>query len=338
MSRALGVPTDRGAGGPRPAQSDETRPFLSVVTTLYRSEQYVEEFWARTVAAAATLTSDFEVIFVDDGSPDGSAERVRTIVDRDPRAVLVELSRNFGHHKAIMAGLAQSQGKYVFLVDSDLEDEPEWLGPFFADLQAAQADVIYGIRRERNQGFFRGMAGRLYYLIFNSISNTAVPEAACTVRLMRRPCVDAILSVGDRSLWLGAAFAWVGFRQIAKPVDRHVRRAVSTYNLRRSLNVFADAVAWMSRLPLVIIFLAGAVISAASFLIGLYFLWRKLFDPEPILGGFPTLVISIWFLGGLIILFLGILGIYLSSIFAEVKRRPLYVINNVHRSQRARDE
>lgn len=317
--------------------SEEAPVYLSIVTTLYRSEEYVEEFFSRTVAAASELTPRFEVIFVDDGSPDGSAAAARKIVDRDPRGVLVELSRNFGHHKAIMAGLSQSRGEYVFLLDSDLEEEPEWLLPFFAELQACQADLVYGIQKARNQGILRNLAGAAYYKFFNFFSNTAVPDDACTVRLMSRPSVDALLSVGDRSLWLGAAFAWIGFRQIARPVQRHVRREVSTYNLRRSLNVFADAVAWMSRLPLVIVFFSGAMISGISFVVGLYFLLRKVLASEPILGGFPSLIISIWFLGGLIILFLGVVGIYLSSVFSEVKRRPLYVIKNVHRTQRPRD-
>jgi putative glycosyltransferase len=308
------------------------------VTTLYRSEAYVEAFWSRMVAAASSLTPSFEIIFVDDGSPDGSAAAVRKIVERDSRAVLVELSRNFGHHKAIIAGLTQSRGEYVFLLDSDLEEEPEWLLPFHADMQATGADVVYGMQTAQTQGFIRTLAGSTYYKFFNSLSNTKVPEGACTVRLMKRTCVDAILAVGDRSLWLGAAFAWVGFRQVARPVERRVLRPQSTYNLWRSLHVFADAVAWMSRMPLVIVFFSGALISGVSFLVGLYYLWRKLFSSEPILVGFPSLIVSIWFLGGLIILFLGVIGIYLSSIFAEVKHRPLYVVNAVSRRSESGDK
>jgi putative glycosyltransferase len=311
---------------------------LSVVTTLYRSEAYVEAFWSRTVAAASAVTPSFEVIFVDDGSPDRSAAAVRTIVDRDPRAVLVELSRNFGHHKAIMAGLDESRGDYVFLIDSDLEEEPEWLPAFYAELQASGADVVYGIQTVRTQGALRRLAGATYYRFFNSLSNTTVTPGACTVRLMRRACVDALLSVGDRSLWLGAAFAWVGFRQVARPVERSMHRTQSTYSFWRSLHVFADAVAWMSRMPLVIVFFSGALISGMSFLVGIYFLLRKLLSSEPILGGFASLIISIWFLGGLIILFLGVIGIYLSSIFSEVKRRPLYVVSRVSRVPQSRDE
>jgi putative glycosyltransferase len=313
-------------------------PVLSVVTTLYRSEAYVEAFWSRTVAAASALTPSFEVIFVDDGSPDDSAAAVRKIVDRDSRAVLVELSRNFGHHKAIMAGLKESRGDYVFLIDSDLEEEPEWLLEFYAELQASGADTVYGMQTVRTPGSLRRLAGATYYRFFNSFSGTKVPEGACTVRLMRRSCVDALLSVGDRSLWLGAAFAWVGFRQVARPVERSMRRTQSTYSFWRSLHVFADAVAWMSRMPLVIVFFSGAFISGMSFLVGLYFPLRKLLSSEPILGGFASLIISIWFLGGLIILFLGVIGIYLSSIFSEVKRRPLYVVNRVSRLQPPRDE
>jgi len=314
------------------------KPVLSVVTTLYRSEPFVDAFWSRMVAAASALTPSFEIIFVDDGSPDDSAAAVRKIVERDQRAVLVELSRNFGHHKAIIAGLTQSRGEYVFLIDSDLEEQPEWLLTFHAEMQAKGADVVYGIQTAQTQSFLRSLAGATYYKFFNNLSNTKVSRGACTVRLMRRPYVDALLSVGDRSLWLGAAFAWVGFRQVARPVERGLLRTKSTYNLWRSLHVFADAVAWMSRIPLVIVFFAGALISGVSFLVGLYYLLRKLFSPQPILVGFASLIISIWFLCGLIILFLGVIGIYLSSVFAEIKRRPLYVVNAVSRSSKTTDE
>jgi putative glycosyltransferase len=314
------------------------RPVLSVVTTLYRSEPYVDAFWSRMVAAASALTPSFEIVFVDDGSPDDSAAAVRKIVERDSRAVLVELSRNFGHHKAIAAGLAESRGEYVFLIDSDLEEQPEWLLTFHAEMQARRADVVYGVQIARTRSYLRTLAGMTYYKFFNSLANTKVSEGACTVRLMRRTYVDAILTVGDRSLWLGAAFAWVGFRQVALPVERGKYREESTYNLWRSLHVFADAVAWMSRMPLVIVFFSGALISGVSFLVGLYYLVRKLFSPEPILVGFASLILSIWFLCGLIILFLGVIGIYLSSVFAEVKRRPLYIVNTVSRSSRTDDK
>jgi putative glycosyltransferase len=314
------------------------KPVLSVVTTLYRSEAFVEDFWSRMVAAASAVTPSFEVIFVDDGSPDDSAAAVRRIMERDSRAVLVELSRNFGHHKAIIAGLAESRGEYVFLIDSDLEEQPEWLTAFHDEMQAAGADVVYGMQTLPARSFLRSLAGATYYKLFNSLSNIRVPEGACTVRLMRRPYVDALLAVGDQSLWLGAAFTWVGFRQVSRPVERRVLREESTYNLRRSLHIFADAFAWMSRIPLVIVFFSGALISGVSFLVGLYYLTRKLFSSEPILLGFASLIISIWFLGGLIILFLGVIGIYLSSVFAEVKRRPLYLVSAVSRSSRASDE
>ena len=314
------------------------KPVLSVVTTLYRSETFVDTFWSRMVAAASAITPSFEIIFVDDGSPDDSAAAVRKIIERDPRAVLVELSRNFGHHKAIVAGLTQSRGEFVFLIDSDLEEQPEWLLPFHAELQASVADVVYGIQTVQTRGFLRSLAGATYYKLFNSLSSTRVTKRACTVRLMRRPYVDALLSVGDQSLWLGAAFAWVGFRQVARPVERGMLRSESTYNFRRSLHIFADAVAWMSRMPLVIVFFSGAFISGVSFLVGLYYLLRKLLSSEPILAGFASLIISIWFLCGLIILFLGVIGIYLSSVFAEIKRRPLYIVNAVSRSSHPDDE
>jgi putative glycosyltransferase len=314
------------------------KPVLSVVTTLYRSEAFIDTFWSRMVAAASAITPSFEIIFVDDGSPDDSAAAVRKIVERDSRAVLVELSRNFGHHKAIVAGLTHSRGEFVFLIDSDLEEQPEWLLPFHTEMRAVGADVVYGIQTAQTRGFLRTLAGMTYYKLFNSMSNTRVTERACTVRLMRRPYVDAILMVGDRSLWLGAAFAWVGFRQVARPVERGTLRSESTYNLWRSLHIFADAAAWMSRMPLVIVFFSGALISGVSFLVGLYYLLRKLLSPEPLLIGFASLIISIWFLGGLIILFLGVIGIYLSSVFVEVKRRPLYIVNAVLRSPGTDDE
>src|SRR5205807_15629 len=149
--------------------------YLSVVTTLYRSAPHVESFYARMCREAATITDDFEIIFVNDGSPDHSAELALGLCDRDPRVRLVDLSRNFGHHKAIMTGLGYARGQLIFLIDSDLEEEPEYLRPFLAHMRAKNVDVVYGIQASRKGGLLERITGRAFYSVYNALSEYTVP-------------------------------------------------------------------------------------------------------------------------------------------------------------------
>ena len=306
-------------------------PDLSVVTMLYRSEPYLREFHRRVIAAAAAVTPRFEIVYVDDGSPDASAAVAREIASADRRVVVVELSRNFGHHPAAVAGLAHARGGRVFILDVDLEEQPEWIGGFAAQMDASRADVVYGVSRVRKGTFLRRVLGGAFWKLFNALSDVSVPENPCTVRIMSRRYVDALLTLPDRNLFLAGSYAWLGFRQEPRPVEKGLRRTASTYTARRLVALFIEAVTSFTSYPLRLIFGIGVAIAALALLAGTALAVYKMVRPEAISLGWSSIVVSIWFLGGVVISFLGVIGIYLSKIFNETKGRPLYVVKAVHR-------
>ena len=303
---------------------------LSVVTMLYRSEGYLREFHARALSAAGRLTPSFELVYVDDGSPDASAAAVRELAAGDSRVVLVELSRNFGHHRAAVAGLAHAHGRRVFMLDVDLEERPEWLPEFSAQMDASDADVVFGVSVVRKGTFLRRVLGGVFWKLFNALSDVKVPENPCTVRLMSRRYVDALLTLPDRNLFLAGSFAWLGFRQEPRVVEKGMRRTASTYTARRLVALFIDALTSFTSYPLRIIFTSGIAIATLAIVSGSALALYKLARPEAISLGWASIVVSIWFLGGLTISFLGVIGIYLAKVFNETKGRPLYVVKAVH--------
>jgi putative glycosyltransferase len=311
--------------------SDGATPLeLSVVTMLYRSERYLREFHRRMLAAAERVTPRFEIVYVDDGSPDASAASVRELGSGDARVVLVELSRNFGHHRAAVAGIAHARGRRVFILDVDLEEQPEWLPDFAAQMDQGGADVVFGVSRVRKGTLFRRVLGGVFWKLFNALSDVHVPENPCTVRLMSRRYVDALLTLPDRNLFLAGSYAWLGFRQEPRPVEKGMRPTASTYTARRLIALFIDAVTSFTSYPLRLIFGSGIVIAALSLASGSALALYKLARPEAISLGWASIVVSVWFLGGLTISFLGVIGIYLAKVFNETKGRPLYVVKAVH--------
>jgi putative glycosyltransferase len=281
------------------------------------------------VAAAEALTPSFEIVYVNDGSPDAAADAVRSIQAADPRVVLVDLSRNFGHHQAAVAGLSQARGRRVFIIDVDLEEQPEWLGRFAEEHDRTGADVVFGVSAVRRGTAFRRQTGAMFWRLFNALSDVAVPSNPCTVRLMSRRYVDALLRMPEKNLFLAGSYAWVGFEQVAVPVEKLVRPTRSSYTLRRLLTLFLDAVTSFTSYPLRLIFVSGIFIALTALLFGTLLAAWKVAEPDAVALGWSSIIVSIWFLGGLTIAFLGVIGIYLSKVFQEAKNRPLYVVRSV---------
>jgi putative glycosyltransferase len=302
---------------------------LSVVATLYHSAAFVDEFCQRAKAAAQRLVGeDYEIILVNDGSPDRSLEHALAQSAADARVVVVDLSRNFGHYKAIMTGLAHARGEAVFLIDSDLEEEPEWLASFATQLAQAGCDVVYGVQKSRKGGWFERASGYLFYKLFRAATGLDMPESFTTARLMTRRYVEALLQHEEREIFLAGLWVITGFEQRAQAVVKH-SKGQSTYTLRRKMGVFVNSLTSFSNAPLIGIFYTGAAISAAS---GAYILfvivnWLGLQRPPT---GWTSLIASVWLLGGLTISFLGVIGIYLSKIFSETKRRPYTIVRQVY--------
>jgi putative glycosyltransferase len=301
---------------------------LSIVTTLYNSAAYLEQFYARASAVAGKMTTDFEIVFVNDGSPDNSLEIALAIFQQDSRVRVIDLSRNFGHHKAMMTGLRYARGKLIFLIDSDLEEEPELLEEFYRTLESTGADVAYGIQQTRKGRFLERISGAMYFGTFNILSTYPIPKNHITARLMTQRYVAALLTHREREFVISGLWVLTGFKQVALPVKKHYRGA-SSYNLRRKISHFVNAITSFSSKPLDLIFYLGCLILFISSIAAFDLLIRKMFFGV-LLAGWPSLIISVWLLGGLTIFCLGLIGIYLSKIYIEVKQRPYTVVREVY--------
>jgi putative glycosyltransferase len=306
---------------------------LSVVATLYRSASHLPEFHRRVGEAARQLVGDdYEIVLVNDGSPDNSLELAIAMSEHDPHLVVVDLSRNFGHHKAMMTGLEQAVGDRIFLIDSDLEEEPEWLLEFAQAMEDDKSDVVYGRQQDRKGEWFERWSGELYYSVFNWLTDIDHPRNIVTARLMTRRYVDALLRYRERELVISCLWVSAGFKQSERMVTKHMGSA-TTYNLARKVSHAVNAVTSFSEVPLRLIFYVGMSIFSVALLYALNLIARRLFYSQTV-DGWTSVMVSIWVLGGLIISFVGIIGIYLSKVFSETKQRPYTIVREVHGQSR----
>lgn len=303
---------------------------LSIVSTLYRSAPGLEEFHRRCMAAAEPLFEEVEMILVDDGSPDESLEIALALQARDPRVVVAELARNFGHHKAMMTGLRLATGDLVFLLDSDLEEPPESLAAFHAKLTGEGWDVVYGVQPARRGGWFERATGEAFYRLMEALSDRSIPRNLLTARLMRRDYVDALTAHEDRSFQMSDLWVLTGFRQAPMEVEK-LSLSPTTYTLSRRIRMAVEHVTTTSTRLLHLVFYTGLALSGLAIAVTLVVLLRYLTHGVA-MEGWTSVFLSVWFFGGLIVLVLGILGIYIASLLEESKRRPYTHLRRLHRA------
>lgn len=302
---------------------------LSVVATLYNSALHINEFYDRASAAARKLVGeDYEIVLVNDGSPDSGLDLAVKLTKVDVHVVVVDLSRNFGHHRAMLAGLAQARGERIFLIDSDLEEEPEWIVDFASTMEIEAADVVYGVQETRKGGWFERWSGELYYTVFNYLANIDHPRNIVTARLMSRRYVNALLQFREREMVISCLWVITGFKQCARPVKKHMGSA-TTYSLVKKIGYATNSITSFSEVPLRLIFYIGLVIFAGALLYAGYLVFHKLVLATPV-DGWTSVMVSIWLLGGMIISFVGLIGIYLSKVFSETKQRPSTIVREIY--------
>ncbi|MFY9074608.1 glycosyltransferase family 2 protein [Malaciobacter mytili] len=306
---------------------------LSIVTTLYKSSQYIDEFYTRISKEAQKITDDYEIIFVDDGSPDDSLQKAIVLCQKDIKVKVLELSRNFGHHKAIMTGLSYTQGEFVFLIDSDLEEEPELLEKFWKKLHKEESlDVVYGVQKSRKGRFFEKISGFLFYDLFNFFSDIKIEKNVSVIRLMKRKYLLNLLEHKEKELIFVGLCALTGYKQIGLFFKKGYR-GESNYNLSKKINMAIDMITSFSVKPLRIVFSTGLLITFLSIFYIIFLVFNK-FVHDYVYEGWTALMISIWLVTGLIMSSIGILGIYLSKIFLEVKDRPRTVVKNIFKEEK----
>lgn len=307
-------------------------PRLSIVATLYKSAAYVSEFCRRSAEAARKVVGeDFEIVLVNDGSPDDSLAIARKLIEAYPSLRIIDLSRNFGHHAAIIAGLERSRGDLIFYLDSDLEEDPALLIEFY-DKLSDEHDVIFGFHDREGEPALRKITSGAFWRLLSAIAESKITVDMANVRLMRRAYVEALLTMPDRNLFLGGMFPWPGFRQQGIPIKR-LRRETTSYSLVGRMRLALVAAISFSKRPLLFVFSLGAIISIASFGMGLLLILNRLMNRGDVLDGWTSLMISVWFLGGLLLGALGIIGLYVAQIFDQTRARPRYIVRSEYHSE-----
>ncbi len=301
-------------------------PVFSVVAPVYNEEALLPEFYRRTVAMLEALGEPFELVLVNDGSRDRSLQIMRELHARDERVKVLNFSRNFGHQLAITAGTDYARGQAVVVIDSDLQDPPEVIPDLIAKWREGY-HVVYAVRAEREgETWFKKTTAAIFYRTITKITNVNIPVDTGDFRLMDRKVVEALRGIREQSRFMRGLSAWVGFNQVGVPYRRAARTAGRTnYPLRKMVRFAFDGITSFSYLPLQLATIVGFSIAGIS-VIGIILAIVLRLSGNSAFEGQATTLVSVLFLGGVQLIFLGIIGEYLGRIYDEVKRRPLYIV------------
>lgn len=299
---------------------------LSVVVPVFNEARNLRPLLDALRPVLDASTSGWEVIFVDDGSADDSLAVIRDLNSTDARLRAVSFSRNFGKEIAIAAGLDHARGRAVAILDADLQHPPSVLPLFLAKWREGYG-MVYGVRSDRDgEGRLKRSFARAFYKLFERFGETRLPEGAGDFRMMDRKAVDALCAMGERARFSKGLYAWVGFRSIGVEFQVAERlHGTTKFNFRKLFGFAFDGISSFSTVPLKIATYFGIMIAVFATALAMFYALRTLLFGTD-LPGFPTLVVSIMFFSGIQLISLGMIGEYVGRIFAEVKRRPLYLV------------
>ena len=307
----------------------EVSPRLSVVIPVYRSEFALPILCERITASLADLDGGYEIIFVDDRSPDGSWRLIAKLAKEFPTVKAVRLSRNFGQHYAITAGLDLANGDWVVVMDGDLQDRPEEIPNLLAKGEEG-FDIVLAQRVKRADTLRKRASSAIFYKCFSLLSGFSMDPSVGTFRIMRRPVVEALCSMRESRRLFGGFVQWVGFETGYVEIQHDPRvEGKSSYGWRKLLKLALDGIVAFSNRPLYLSIAIGFIVSVASAVYGLSLVIGFLIDRRIGISGWLSTMTVTSFIGGLILLNLGITGIYVGRIYDETKRRPLYVIDAI---------
>jgi len=309
---------------------------ISIVIPIFNEEENLQNLYSRLTAAAPSWNEDYELVFVDDGSADKSLDIMKAFVKADSSVRIVKLSRNFGHQPAISAGIQEAKGDAVVIMDGDLQDPPEELHRFLEKWREGY-QVVYAIRTKRKEGFFKRIAYSAFYRMLAAISEIDIPLDSGDFCVMDRKVVNAIVKeMPEQIRFVRGLRAYAGFKQVGVKYERAERAAGEVkYTFKKLMELALDGLFGFSNVPLRLATYFGFVIAIPSFFIGIFFVMARIIGFK-ILGHTPaeipgttTLTVGMFFLGGVTLIILGILGEYIGRIYIEVKRRPFFVIDEV---------
>jgi putative glycosyltransferase len=301
---------------------------ISVVTSLYLSAPYIREFYARHLKCLQRLSVNFEFVFVNDGSPDSSEAIVRELVSQSPNITLVSLSRNYGQHAGMFAGLSQAVGDFVYAADCDLEEPPENIEILYQKIKTdPTTDVFYCVLKKRSGDVFRNIGGRIFYLLLDAFSEVKIPHDQAWQRIMTKRYVEALLKYTEVETLPAGLMTLAGYTQRPIEIEKHFKGR-SSYTPRKRFKLAINSITSFSSKPLILVGIFGLVVTACAFTVLTATVILKITVAD-FQAGWVSIIGSIWCIGGLILSSVGIVGVYLSKIFNQVKNRPLFIVKEI---------
>jgi glycosyltransferase involved in cell wall biosynthesis len=301
-------------------------PFISIVSPIYKAQDIAESLTQVIEHSIKNISQNYEIILVEDGSPDDSWQTLQKIATSNPKVKALKLSRNFGQHYAITAGLDKAEGEWVVVMDCDLQDRPEEIPRMLEIAHAAEAKIILAQRVVRKDNRLKIWLSSFFYRILSYLSGADWDPTIANFGLYHRDVIKEIKRMREPIRFFPAMVKSVGFNTVKMPVTHHARdEGESSYTLKKRVKLATDIILANSDKPLRIIVKFGLTVSLAAALIGLYYIIRY-FSGQTTVLGFTSIMISIWFVGGLIFMLLGIIGLYIGKIFEAAKGRPIYII------------
>lgn len=299
---------------------------VSVVSPVYRAEKMVHMLVERIVKSVSTITEDFEIILVNDASPDASWSVIEQECANDKRVKGINLSRNFGQHYAITAGLHYAKGEWVVVMDCDLQDRPEEIPALYAKAQEGY-DSVFAQRVQREDAWLKRMSSKAFYAVLGYLTDTKQDSSVANFGIYNRSVIQSISQMGDHFRYFPTMVQWVGFKKAYLPVEHCERMdGKSTYNWSRLMRLALDTIIAFSDKPMRLMVKFGAWVTIVSLIIGFAYLVKYLLGDIEV-AGFTTLIISLWIIAGIIISLLGVLGLYVGKMFDTVKQRPTFIVD-----------
>ncbi len=298
---------------------------ISVVTPVYGCCASLDLLYERLKKTLSSITDDFEIIMVNDASPDNAWEKIKLLASQDSRVKGINFSRNFGQHRAITAGLDYAQGDWTVVMDCDLQDQPEEILKLYEKAQEGY-DVVVGQRVERQDGFFKKLSSKIFYKVYNYLTDSTIDKSIGNFGIYSQQVIESVGQLKEQNRSFGLFILWSGFHRTEISIE-HAKRmeGESSYTISKLINLAIDSIIAHSNKPLKLSVKFGFLLSIFSLVYSIWLVLGYVFFENPIIG-WTSLIVSLYFLAGLIIGSIGMVGLYVGKIFDEVKQRPLYIV------------
>ena len=304
---------------------------LSIVSPIYKAENFIDKLVFEIQKSMIALNVDYEIILVDDRSKDNSWQKMKELSQKNANIKSLRLSRNFGQHPAIIAGLSQAQGEWIIVMDCDLQDQPKEIVNLYNKAQEG-FEVVQARRKNREDSFLKKLSSKLFSKVYGYFTDTKYDNEIANFGIYNKKVINSILEISDYIKFFPLFVEFVGFKSTSITVEHAPRDSGTTsYGFSKLVSLAFNTIISFSNKPLKLFVKFGMIISLISFCVGLYYIYQAIHNEIAVLG-FTSIIVSIWFLSGVIITTIGVAGIYIGKIFDQTKNRPVYIIDEIHGS------